>query len=83
MIVVTKGNLLATLAGSSAMQKAAYLDFVAKGEPEEIEKFYSLKKLPSIMGGESFKDMIRDQFATLLNRDEISGSKGLCLTWGE
>lgn len=33
MVMVTKGDLLAILAGSSAMHKAAYLDFVAKGEP--------------------------------------------------
>ena len=46
-------------------------------EPEEIERFYSLKNLPSIMGGESFKDMIRDKFASLLNRTEIPEAKTL------
>lgn len=74
---VHKGDLLAMLAVSPARQKSAYLNFVAGEEPEEIEKFYSLKNLPAIMGGESFKDMIREKFASLLNRTEIPEAKTL------
>ncbi len=72
-----KGDLLAMLTGSLSRQKKAYLDFVAKGESEEIERFYSLKDLPSIMGGDTFKDMIRDKFSSFLNRDEIPEAKVL------
>jgi predicted nucleic acid-binding OB-fold protein len=35
--------------------KTAYLDFVPKGEPKKIERFYSLTNLPAVLGSDSYK----------------------------
>ena len=48
-----------------------------KGESEEIERFYSLKNLPSIFGDKSFKEFIGEKFSDLLNQPEIPESKVL------
>jgi len=58
-------------------QKPAYIDFVSKGEPEQVEKFYSLKNLPSIFGSDLFKESNRDKFYSLANEPEIPESKFL------
>jgi len=58
-------------------QRSAYIDFVSKGEPEEVEGFYSLKNLPSILGSDLFKESIRDKFYDLANQPEIPESKSL------
>lgn len=72
-----KKELLAMLATVKSRQIPAYLDFVSKGEPEEIEKFYSRKNLPSILGNASFKEYIREMFSDFINKPEIPGAKVL------
>jgi len=72
-----KDDILTMLSPTKKRQKSAYLDFVAQGEPEEIEKFYSLKNLPSILGSDLFKETIRDNFYALANQPEIPESKFL------
>lgn len=47
--------LLNMLARRKGEQKAAYLDFVQQENSEEIEKFYSLKKLLPVLGGNRLK----------------------------
>ena len=68
-------NLLAMLASAKGKQRSAYMDFVSKGESEEIRKFYSLKNLPSILGGDRFKEFIRDRFSDLSSQSEIPEAK--------
>ena len=51
-----KDDLLTMLSKSRSEQKRAYIDFVGKGEPEEIERFYSLKNLPNLKGVKSAFD---------------------------
>ena len=50
-----KDIILAQLSQVKNKQQSAYLDFVSLGNSQEIEDFYSLKNLPSILGGTSFK----------------------------
>jgi chromosomal replication initiation ATPase DnaA len=57
--------------------QSAYIDFVSQDEPEEIEKFYSLKNLPSMLGSDLFKEFIREKFSDLTNQPEIPESKAL------
>ncbi len=71
--------LLTQLTQAKSRQKSAYLDFVSLAEPHEIEKFYSLKNLPSILGNTDFKEYIREKFSELKNRAEIPESKILAL----
>lgn len=70
-----KDDLLTMLTAIKKRQRSAYLDFVSKGEPEEIERFYSLKNLPSILGSDLFKESIREKFSDLVNQPEIPESK--------
>lgn len=72
-----KDDLLAMLENLKKKQRSAYIDFVLKGESEEIERFYSLKNLPSIFGDKSFKECIREKFSDLLNQPEIPESRML------
>ncbi len=52
-----------------------YIDFVSLGEPEEIERFYVVKNLPSILGGDSFKEFVKEKFPHLGFRKEIPESR--------
>jgi len=70
-----KEDLLSMLAPVKTKQRSAYIDFVSRSEPEEIERFYSLKNLPSILGGDSFKDVIRERFSDITSQPEIPESK--------
>ena len=72
---LNKAPLLAMLTDKKSRQKFAYIDFVSKGEPEEIKRFYSMKNLPSILGSDSFKEFIKEKFAYLGFRDEVPESK--------
>ena len=72
-----KDNLLSMLATAKTKQRSAYIDLVSKGEPEEIERFYSLKKLPSILGSDLFREFVREKYSDLINQLEIPESKAL------
>jgi hypothetical protein len=67
--------LLSMLSVKKTKHRSAYLDFVSQDEPEEIERFYSLKKLASVLGGESFKEWLREQFGDLQFYKEIPESR--------
>ncbi len=67
--------LLTQLTQVKSRHKSAYLDFVSIAEPQEIEKFYSLKNLPSILGNIEFKEYIQEKFSELTNKAEIPESK--------
>lgn len=72
-----KEVLLTQFTPVTSKQKLAYLDFVTQGESQDIEKFYSLKNLPPILGSSSFKEHIKEKFMGLTNRVEIPESKVL------
>ena len=74
-----KDALLTQLTQVKNRQKSAYLDFVSMDDSEEIEKFYSLKNMPSILGCTSFKKYIQEKFFEFANRQEIPESKVLAL----
>lgn len=70
-----KAPLLSMLSDKKTKRKDIYLDFVGKGAPEEISRFYSLKNLPSILGSDSFKEIIKEKFAHLAFQDEVPESR--------
>ncbi len=72
-----KDVILNQLSHLKTKQKSAYLDFVSLGESQHIEKFYSLKNMPSILGSMSFKEYIQEKFSELANTPEIPESKTL------
>ncbi|NOQ45397.1 MAG: hypothetical protein GQ559_01780 [Desulfobulbaceae bacterium] len=44
------------------MNRGRRIDFASQGEPEEIERFYSLKNLPSVLAGDSCKEWVKEKF---------------------
>jgi len=75
-----KDVLLSMLSAKPGKQRSAYLDFVSLGSPEEIERFYTLKKLPSILGTDSFKEWIGEKFDQLRFHGEIPDSRQLAFS---
>ncbi len=72
-----KDVLLSMFSKKKRKRSSAYIDFVSLGEPEKIERFYSLKNLPSVVGGDSFKERIKGKFDHLRFRQEIPASSEL------
>ena len=60
--------------------KKAYVEFMQEAESDEIKSFYAKKKLSSVLGGESFKEWIKDEFQDLRFKEEITASKELALS---
>ncbi len=75
-----KDILLTMLSGEKKKEKSAYADFVSKGEPEEIARFYSLKNLPSMLGGDAFRAWVKEKFRSMSFLEEIPESRGLAPT---
>jgi len=75
-----KDILLSMFSKNKTDQKTAYLDFVSLGEPKEIERFYSLTNLPSVLGSDPFKQWIKEKFKHLSDQDEIPRSRDLAPT---
>ena len=72
-----KDFLLFMFSQKKSKRKSAYIDFISLSEPEEIERFYSLKNLPSVLGGDSFKERVREKFDNLRFHKEIPESREL------
>lgn len=70
-----KDFLLAMLSEKPSERPASYANFVYMNDSEEIERFYSLKNLPSILGGDNFKVWLKERFQHLSFRDEIPESR--------
>lgn len=70
-------HLMSMFSDKKSRQRSRYIDFVSLGEPEEIENFYSLKNLPSMLGSDSFKEYVKEKFADLAFRKEIPESRVL------
>lgn len=72
-----KEFLLSMMSAKKSKRKAIYLDFISQEEPGEIERFYSLKNLPSILGSNSFKEWVKEKFSHLRDEDDIQKSREL------
>lgn len=72
-----KEILLSMLSTKESKRRSAYIDLVTNGSPDEIERFYTLKNLPSILGAESFKEWVSDAFNQYRFHEEIPESRTL------
>lgn len=70
-----KDLLLAMLSERKSGRKSAYSDFVSQDETKEIERFYSLKNLPSVLGSDYFKEWVKEKFNHLGFQEEIPESR--------
>lgn len=74
---ITKDFLLYLLSEKKSRQRNEYIDFISQEESTEIERFYSLKNLPTILGSEDFKELIKEKFRHLQFKQEITESHSL------
>ena len=72
---IYKEFLMSMVSDKQSRRLAAYKDFVSLNDSEETERFYSLKNVSSVMGGDTFKEWIKDQFQHLCFRKEIPESR--------
>ncbi|RMF92322.1 MAG: transposase [Candidatus Schekmanbacteria bacterium] len=71
--------LLSMFASKKNMAQEAYLEFVLKEESDEIKRFYSKKNMPSVLGGENFKEWVKLKFRHLLSNVEIPEARVLAI----
>ena len=72
-----KDFLLSMLSNGKGGRLAAYRAFVSLDDTAETAKFYGLKKLPSVFGGDGFKDWLKERFQDLRFKEEIPESRVL------
>lgn len=66
-----KQFLLDMITAKKSLQKKRYLEFVTDPISEETEKFYSMKKLMSVFGNNSFKEHISDIVQQIQPKQDI------------
>jgi hypothetical protein len=66
-----KDFILGMLARKRADRARAYRRFVSDRDSGEIEKFYSMKNMRSILGSVNFVDWVKDRFYGTTKHDEV------------
>ena len=69
--------LLSQFSDDPVKARAEYRRFMARNENEEIEKIFSLKKLPAILGNSEFVQSIKDRFFAAKLSPEIPEARHL------
>lgn len=75
-----KGPVLSQFSDHPALAKKAYLQYMAKGDSDEIEKIFSLMKLPAVLGSLEFVRKIKDRFFDKKKNSEVPEAKVLAPT---
>jgi REP element-mobilizing transposase RayT len=70
-------TLLSQFSDDPAKARAEYRRFMARDEDEEIERIFSLKKLPAILGNSEFVQTIKDRFFAAKLSPEVPESRQL------
>jgi len=70
-----KGFILSMFSKDKNKALRLYLEFISREEPEDARSIFSLKKLPSILGSESFIEKIRYKFSFLKRGQEAPESQ--------
>jgi len=74
-----KDFLLAMFSPKGNLAKKAYRSFIEEQESDAIERFYSKKNMSSVMGGDDFKEWVKETFSALRFHREIPESNALGL----
>ncbi len=69
--------VLSMLCEKKAGQRAAYRDFMAGPESDELIDLFSRVKFPSILGSEAFTDWVKAKFRDVGDRNEIPDMRQL------
>jgi REP element-mobilizing transposase RayT len=74
---VSTGHVLAQFSDDPARARAQYRRFMAEDDDEHIERVFSLKKLPAILGSQKFVQSIKDRFFASKLSAEVPQSRSL------
>jgi len=72
-----KEYFLSLFSGNKSKRRVVYLNFVSKVDAEKIERIFSLKKLPSVLGSEGFIDWVKKKYYKVKVHEEIPESRML------
>jgi hypothetical protein len=72
-----KDHILSMISSKQKNKLRAFIEFMNEEESEEVRKLFSLKKLPSIFGPESFITDIKEKYYLKKKHPEIPESKNL------
>jgi putative transposase len=72
---VSREKILNMLSGNKALQKTVYRDFVKKSDNDDFSAIYKRRKLPAMLGSETFLKLIKDQYFIKKRHIEVPESR--------
>lgn len=72
---VSKEKILKMLSGNKALQKTVYRDFVKESDNDDFSAIYKKRKLPAIIGSETFLKLIKDRYFNKKRHIEVPESR--------
>jgi len=72
---ISRDKLLKMLSENKALQKNVYRDFVNKSDNDHLSAIYTKRKLPAMLGSETFLKVIKDQYFTKKRHSEVPESR--------
>jgi len=72
-----KDFILSLFSNEKAVSRKIYKDFVSKEIPEEINRIFGRKNLPSALGSKNFLNWVKDSFFLRKRHKEVPESKSL------
>jgi len=72
---VSREKILNMLSGNKALQKTVYKDFVKESDNDDFSAIYKKRKLPAMLGSETFLKLIKDQYFTKKRHIEVPESR--------
>jgi len=72
---VSKEKILKMLSGNKALQGAVYRDFVKESDNDDFSAIYKKRKLPAIIGSETFLKLIKDRYFNKKRHIEVPESR--------
>ena len=72
-----KDFILSLFSNEKAVSRKIYKDFISKEIPEEINRIFGRKNLPSALGSKNFLNWVKDSFFLRKRHKEVPESKSL------
>lgn len=74
---IFKQPLLSMLDSNPSRQAGAYRQFVDQPDSEQVQKIFNAKKLPAVLGSDTFVTFIKEKYYALKKNPEIPQSRSL------
>ena len=72
---VSRDKILKMLSRTKALQKTVYRDFVNESDNDDFSAIYRKRKLPSMLGSETFLELIKERYFSKKKHVEIPESR--------